>query len=170
MSHHAASGAAIRRLTKQSENHIQHHRRCAPLPTIRSTGVFSLLVVLVLVSSLLAPAAAIPHGDRRPRATPLPAVLVDNSYLLPPLMPPTHDGAATRTSSAPLSKKSLALDPKASDGDFQIPTPFDSGLPKNFTSGCNDFLNTMLKSDTLSTCHPFSMLLLVRHSDLCLLV
>jgi hypothetical protein len=169
MSHHAASGAATRRLKKQSENHIQHHRRCAPLSTIRSTGVFSLLVVLVLVSSL-APAAAIPHGDRRPRATPLPAILVDDSSLLPPLMPPPHDGAATRTSSAPLSKKSLALDPKASDGDFQIPTPFDTGLPKNFTSGCNDFLNDMLKSDTLSTCHPFSMLLLVRQLDFRLFV
>ncbi|KAF2691949.1 hypothetical protein K458DRAFT_286606 [Lentithecium fluviatile CBS 122367] len=76
-------------------------------------------------------------------------------------MPPVHDGDATRTISAPPSKRSLDTDPESSDANFQIPTPYDSGLSNNFTTSCDDFLNNrMLGSDTIKNCHPFSLLLL----------
>jgi len=166
-SHHAASAAATRRGQAQNENHIKQHRRCARLFPQRSSGLLSLFVVLVLVSSF-ASVAAIPHGDRRARSAPLPALSVDHSLLLharplpvAPLMPPAHHGVATRTTSAPPSKRSLDVDPEASDANFQIPTPFDSGFPKNFSTGCEDFLNRMIKSDTVTTCHPMSLMLQV---------
>jgi hypothetical protein len=167
LSHHGASGIATRHGQAQNENYMKQHRRYTRRFPQRSSGLLSLLVVLVLLS-LFASAAAIPHGDRHARSTPLPAISADSSLLLnarpvpvPLLMPPAHNGVATRTTSAPPSKRSLDLDPKASDTNFQIPTPFDSGFSKNFSSGCEDFLTRMLKSDTITTCHPISLMLQV---------
>ncbi|KAF2440357.1 hypothetical protein P171DRAFT_368212 [Karstenula rhodostoma CBS 690.94] len=73
-------------------------------------------------------------------------------------MPPVYYGDATRTTTAPPSKRSLHTDASAS-GDFQIPTAFDSALNNNFTNNCATFFKTMLQSETVTGCHPFSLML-----------
>ncbi|OAG10746.1 uncharacterized protein CC84DRAFT_1214043 [Paraphaeosphaeria sporulosa] len=73
-------------------------------------------------------------------------------------MPPVYYGDATKTTSAPPSKRSVKTDPSAS-GDFQIPTAFDSALSNNFTNNCATFFKTMLHSETVTSCHPFSLML-----------
>ncbi|KAJ4331507.1 hypothetical protein N0V95_009871 [Ascochyta clinopodiicola] len=66
---------------------------------------------------------------------------------------------ATRTFSAPPSKRSLAVASSSSPANFVVPKPFDTGLSNNFTSSCANFMNKLLKSDALNNCHPFSLLL-----------
>ncbi|KAJ4286228.1 hypothetical protein N0V90_013262 [Kalmusia sp. IMI 367209] len=73
-------------------------------------------------------------------------------------MPPAYHGDATKTTSAPPSKRSLETDPKASAA-FEIPRPFDSALSNNFTNNCAGFFKTMLTSETITDCHPFSLML-----------
>lgn len=79
-------------------------------------------------------------------------------------MPPAYYGHATETTSAPPAKRSIKTDPKA-NGDFEIPVPFDSALNNNFTTSCAQFFRAMLTSETVTDCHPFSLMLQV-HSPL----
>jgi hypothetical protein len=155
---------------------------CWPAPTSspvhRFPGLLLLLVALVSWTSLLGSATAasvVAHGHRQYRATsahlsdPLQdtlvpvskgASLVIDTTAPPPFMPPAYHGDTTKTTTAP-SKRALQTDPSAS-GNFQIPTPFDSALSNNFTSNCATFFKTMLASETVTGCHPFSLMLRVR--------
>lgn len=137
-----------------------------------SRALFSLLVVILSWSSLFVAASATePHGDR-------PALLFEEADLgwkgsslyldqrpppiAPLLMPPLHgDEDATKTLTAPPSKRSIATDPDATQTDFSIPQPFDTGLSNNFTSSCASFLSRLISSKDFQNCHPFSLLLQV---------
>jgi hypothetical protein len=136
------------------------------------TALLSVLIVLLSWSSLLsAVTAAEPHGDR--------LSIVDDDLLwkgstlrldsrpppiLPLLMPPPvlANQDATKTLSAPPSKRSLATAASGSSSNFNVPKPFDTGLSNNFTSSCATYLSKLLKNDTFNNCHPFSLLLQVR--------
>ncbi|KAJ4374075.1 hypothetical protein N0V83_002814 [Neocucurbitaria cava] len=75
-------------------------------------------------------------------------------------MPPLRgDEDATKTLAAPPSKRSIATDPDATQTDFSIPQPFDTGLSNNFTSSCASFLSRLISSKDFQNCHPFSLLL-----------
>lgn len=190
LSHHGACSrmaTATCSGRKQNEDHLKHCGRRPP-PLYTSTrpharfGLLSLFVVLVSWTALFGTATASgakAHGDRRGRSAPLPVlfddiapawegaslILVDTRPppVVPPLMPPLrHDEDPTATSSAPPSKRSLTTDPNASDGDFEVPKPFDSAMSNNFTNNCADFFKKLLTSDAITTCHPFSLLLQVR--------
>ncbi|KAL5398904.1 hypothetical protein PMIN03_012737 [Paraphaeosphaeria minitans] len=145
----------------------------------RFPALLWLLVALLSWTSLLGSATAasvLPHGDRHDRSTsarlsePLedtlvpvwkgPLLLVDSREppFVAPFMPPVDHGDATKTTSAPPSKRSIQTDSSAS-GDFQIPTAFDSALSNNFTTNCATFFKTMLQSETVTSCHPFSLIL-----------
>ena len=176
LSHHGTSSpyAAISRAIKEQSIQRRVHRPLylrTPSPTDFSSRSLVWLVVVLFVASLFTTSEAA-HGnlrDRR-RRPPFPAipVITDNvtptpkghSLLLidtrpppyvPPLMPPTNDGDSSRIRSAPSIKR-------ADDG-FEIPRPFDSSLSNNFTDNCDNFFQRMLSSETVTTCHPFSMLL-----------
>lgn len=148
----------------------------------RFPGLLLLLVALLSWTSLLGSAtaaSALAHGDRHHRArsaglsdplgdTLVPAwtgapLLIDTREppSVAPFMPPAYHGDATRTTSAPPSKRSVKTDPSAS-GNFKIPTAFDSALSNNFTTNCAAFFKKMLQSETVTTCHPFSLMLRVR--------
>jgi hypothetical protein len=148
---------------------------------LRPRALISFLVVLLFSTSLFDAVAAQPHGPRLP---PVAAVSVQavkavepdlawipSSLILdtrpPPqvalFMPPlSQDQDATKTLSAPPSKRSLAVDSKNTSPSFTVPRPFDTGLSNNFTSACATFLNRMLKNDAFNQCHPFSLMLEVR--------
>ncbi|KAF9698957.1 hypothetical protein EKO04_003083 [Ascochyta lentis] len=132
------------------------------------SALLTVLVVLLSWSSLLgAVSAAEPYGDR--------LSIVDDDLvwkgssllldtrpppIIPLLMPPVlaiED--ATRTLSAPPSKRSLATAASSSAANFVVPNPFDTGLSNNFTNSCANFMNRLLKSEALNNCHPFSLLL-----------
>ena len=152
-------------------------------PIHRHPGLLLLFVSLLSWASLLgttAAASVLPHARRLHTASSarLPQILEANTLIpawkgpslvidtseppvAPPLMPPTYHGDATKTTSAPPSKRSVKTDPNAS-GDFQIPSPFDSALSNNFTTNCAQFFKTMLTSETVTGCHPFSLMLQVR--------
>jgi hypothetical protein len=134
------------------------------------SALLSVLVVLLSWSSLLgAVTAAEPHGDRLSIVN--PDLLWEGSTLrldtrpppiIPLLMPPVlADEDATRTLSAPPSKRSLATAASGSSSDFNVPKPFDTGLSNNFTASCATYLSKLLKSDAFNNCHPFSLLLQV---------
>jgi hypothetical protein len=145
---------------------------------LRPRALISFLVVLLFSTSLFDAVAAQPHGPRLP---PVAAVSVQavkavepdlawipSSLILdtrpPPqvalFMPPlSQDQDATKTLSAPPSKRSLAVDSKNTSPSFTVPRPFDTGLSNNFTSACATFLNRMLKNDAFNQCHPFSLML-----------
>ena len=134
------------------------------------SALLSVLVVLLSWSSLLcAVSAAEPHGDR-------PSIVDDDlvwkgsslfidtrpSPIIPLLMPPVlANEDATKSLSAPPSKRSLATDSSSSAANFVVPKPFDTGLSNNFTSSCASFMSRLLKSDAFNDCHPFSLLLQV---------
>lgn len=176
LSHHgtsspyAAISRAIRKPSIQSRDH-QHLYLKTRSPRGSSACRLVWLVVVLLVASLFTTSEAA-HGDLRDRRRrpPFPAipVITDNvvpapkshSLLLidtrpppyvPPLMPPTNDGNFNHIRSAPSTKR-------ADDG-FQVPRPFDSSLSNNFTDNCDNFFQRMLSSETITQCHPFSMLL-----------
>ncbi|KAF1842346.1 uncharacterized protein K460DRAFT_409761 [Cucurbitaria berberidis CBS 394.84] len=143
----------------------------APPPTrFDSRALLSLLVVFLSWSSLfVAASAADTHGNR------LAPLLVEDDLawkgsslyldprpppIAPLLMPPLHSNQdATRTLSAPRSKRSIATDPDGDKTDFAIPRPFDTGLSNNFTSSCASFLSRLIRSDAFNNCHPFSLML-----------
>lgn len=135
------------------------------------SALLSVLVVFLSWSSLLGVASAVePHVDR--------LSIVDDDLLWkgsslhidtrpPPilqlLMPPIlANEDATRTLSAPPSKRSLATAASGSASNFQVPKPFDTGLSNNFTNSCAAYMSRLLKNDALNNCHPFSLLLQVR--------
>ena len=137
---------------------------------VSSSALLSVLIVLLSWSSLLgAASAAEPHGDR--------LSIVDDDLvwkgsslfldtrpppIIPLLMPPVlANEDATKTLSAPRSKRSLATDPSSSAASFVVPKPFDTGLSNNFTNSCASFMSRLLKSDAFNDCHPFSLLLQV---------
>lgn len=154
------------------------NRLCRGTPSLYTSRtspsvLFSVLVILLSWSSLLgAVSAAEPHGDR--------LSIVDDDLLwkgsslhidarpppiIPLLMPPIFANEdATRTLSAPPSKRSLAV-ASSSDADFQLPKPFDTGLSNNFTNSCANYMSKLLSSDALNNCHPFSLMLQVRISS-----
>lgn len=156
---------------RQHENRLR--RGIFSLYTGRTSpfALLSVLVVLLSWSSLLgAVTAAETHGDR------LSIVhddLLWNGSILrldtrpppifPLLMPPIlANEDATRTLSAPPSKRSLATAASGSSSNFNLPKPFDTGLSNNFTTSCATYLSKLLKSDAFNNCHPFSLLLQVR--------
>jgi hypothetical protein len=135
-------------------------------------ALLSLLVVFLFCNSLFSVASASNTYDNR-------LAIVDDDLLWkgsslhidtrpPPtiqlLMPPILANAnedATRTLSAPPSKRSLATASSSSAANFQVPRPFDTGLSNNFTNSCAAYMSKLLKSDALNNCHPFSLLLQV---------
>lgn len=78
--------------------------------------------------------------------------------IAPLLMPPLHHDEDT----TPVSKRAVKTDPTASNSDFAIPEPFDTGLSNNFTGSCASFLSRLRADDSFRKCHPFSLLLQVR--------
>lgn len=132
--------------------------------------LLTVLVVLLSLSSLLGAVSAEPHGDRLSHVD--DDLLWKGSSLYidirpppisPLLMPPIFASEdATRTLSAPPSKRSLETATSSSAGDFQVPEPFDTGLSNNFTNSCANYMSRLLNSDALNNCHPFSLLLQVR--------
>lgn len=148
-----------------------------PSAARRHPGLLLLLFVTLSWASLLGSASAaslLPHAGRnhRTRSAPLPQILQADP-LVPawdgpslvvdtrePPMPPAYHGDATETTSAPPAKRSIKTDPDA-NGDFEIPVPFDSALNNNFTTNCAQFFRTMLTSETVTGCHPFSLMLQV---------
>jgi hypothetical protein len=142
---------------------------------LRSRVLISFLVVLLFSTSLFDAVAAQPHGTRllpmsveavEPDLAWIPSPLLIDTRPPPQValfMPPlSEDQDATKTLSAPPSKRSLAVDSKNSSPSFTVPRPFDTGLSNNFTSTCATFLNRMLKDDAFNKCHPFSLMLQVR--------
>ncbi|KZM19560.1 uncharacterized protein EKO05_0004185 [Ascochyta rabiei] len=128
----------------------------------------TLLVVLLSCTCLLRPvSAAQSHAHRfcildDPLAWERSSLRLDTRPppIIPLLMPPVLAiEYATKTLSAPLSKRSLATASSTSAADFPLPKPFDTGLSNNFTSSCANFMNNWLQSDALNSCHPFSLLL-----------
>ncbi|KAF3040287.1 hypothetical protein E8E12_005902 [Didymella heteroderae] len=159
MSHHP-----VRK--RKHENRLR--RGIFSLYSGRTSALLSVLVVILSWSSLLgAVTAAEPHGDRL--STVKDDLLWEGSTLrldtrpppiVPLLMPPVlANEDATRTLSAPPSKRSLATAASGSSSDFNVPKPFDTGLSNNFTSSCATYLSKLLKSDAFNNCHPFSLLL-----------
>lgn len=136
-----------------------------------SHALLSLLVVLFFSSSVLvAVSAAETYGDRFAPWMHQDSLEWKGSSLLidqrpppviPGLMPSQRHDDATRTLSAPLSKRSIDTDPNVVQNDFVIPQPFDTGLSNNFTSSCSGFLNRMRTNDDFKNCHPFSLMLMV---------
>lgn len=135
------------------------------------SALLSVLVVLLSWSSLLgAVTAAQPHGDQLSSVD--DNLLWNGSTLsldtrpppiIPLLMPPVlANEDATKTLSAPPSKRSLATAASGSSSNFNVPKPFDTGLSNNFTSSCATYLSKLLRSEALNECHPFSLLLQVR--------
>ncbi|KAF1833813.1 hypothetical protein BDW02DRAFT_499767 [Decorospora gaudefroyi] len=157
---------------RQHENRyrsVSLFSRVSPRVGFNLRTLLSVLLLFLSCSCLAAPvSAAEAHGDR-------PALLLDDDLawtgsslyidLSPPpiparLMPPVHsDNDATRTLSAPPSKRSLSTDPDGADTDFTIPTAFDTGLSNNFTNSCANFLSRLRTSDDFNNCNPFSLLL-----------
>lgn len=164
LSHHA-----VRK--RKHENRLRRGNFSLYTGRTSPSALLSLLVVLLSWSSLLvgAVSAAIPHGDRLSNVD--DDLLWKGSSLhldtrpppiIPLLMPPVlaiED--ASKTLSAPPSKRSLATAASSSAANFQVPKPFDTGLSNNFTSSCASYLSKLLKSDAFNNCHPFSLLLQV---------
>ena len=132
-------------------------------------ALLSVLVIFLSWSSLFGVASADTHGNRLANVD---DDLVWNRSSLhidtrpPPtiqlFMPPILANDATRTLSAPPSKRSLATAASGSASNFQVPRPFDTGLSNNFTNSCAAYMSRLLKNDALNNCHPFSLLLQVR--------
>lgn len=177
--HQATTAPSPERLCLLKRCRRSLSRPARPSPLVhRSPGLLLLLVALLSWTSLLGSATAasvLPHGGRHYRARsarlsePLEDTLVSawkrSSLFIdarePPLMPPAYHGDATKTTAAPPSKRAIKTDPSAS-GDFQIPAAFDSALSNNFTNNCATYFKTMLESETVTGCHPFSLMLRVR--------
>lgn len=158
---------------RKHENRLRRGISSLYTSRMSPSALFSVLVVLLSWSSLLGTvSAAEPHGDR------LSIVHDDLLWkgsslhldtrpppIIPLLMPPVlANEDATRTLSAPPSKRSLATAAGSSAADFEVPRPFDTGLSNNFTNSCADYMSRLLNSDALNNCHPFSLLLQVRAS------
>lgn len=161
VSHHAV---------RKRKNEYRLRRGTFSLYTGRTSpfAFLSVLVVLLSWSSLLgAVSAAEPHGDRLSNIEHElvwkgSSLLFDTRSppIIPLLMPPVlaiED--ASKTLSAPPSKRSLATAASSSAANFVVPKPFDTGLSNNFTSSCASFMSRLLKSDAFNNCHPFSLLL-----------
>jgi hypothetical protein len=131
-------------------------------------ALLSVFAVLFLWSSLVGTASAT-NGDH----STLLAVHVEDDLVwkgstlhldhreapVPPsLMPPLHNDE----DAAQATKRAVHTDPKAGNGNFAIPEPFDTGLSNNFTNSCANFLNRMRMDDSFKKCRPFSLLLQVR--------
>lgn len=156
----------------------ENRRRCVSiyLPVSPRVGsgfraLFLLLVAFLSCSSLAAPAIATGIHEDRPTLLVedhLPwtgsALLLDLSPppQVPQLMPPLkHADDATNIRTPPPSKRAINTDSKANDGDFSVPTPFDSALSNNFTNSCAKFINSMRQNADFQNCRPFSLLLQV---------
>lgn len=159
-------------LSHHAEQKRQHRHRLRlgiiSLYTSRTSppALLSVLVIFLSWSSLFGVAFADTYGKR--------LVNVDDDLAWngsslhidtrpPPtiqlFMPPILANDATRTLSAPPSKRSLATAPSGSASNFQVPRPFDTGLSNNFTNSCAAYMSRLLKNEALNNCHPFSLLL-----------
>jgi hypothetical protein len=173
VSHHEPSPLPNRETRRKQNDHTCRGASCL-LTNLRlpqfgfgSRALLSVVFAFFVWSSLIGTALAT-NGDQPS----LLAVHVEDDlawkgstlfvdHQLPPiaplLMPPLHhDDDATR-----VSKRGVKTDPAASNSDFTIPEPFDTGLSNNFTSTCASFLVKLRADDSFRKCHPFSLLLQV---------
>lgn len=81
---------------------------------------------------------------------------------------PTASGSITQTGD---DAKASPSSSRVSGSPSPLPSPFDNNLDYNFTSNggksCPRFLNTLLTSETFTSCYPLSMMLEVCHPCLC---
>lgn len=174
LSHHESPLSVTATRRRQREDRVRSPSSSTKATShtgFHSRALLSLFVVLFSWSSMCAAVTtAGTHGDR-------PVLRVEDDLawtgsslyldqrpppIAPLLMPPVyaHDDA-TRTGSAPPSKRAITTDSSSSSTDFAIPQPFDTGLSSNFTTSCASYLNKLRTNSAFKQCHPFSLLLQV---------
>lgn len=174
LSHHEAPLSATATRKRQHENRCRGfslHTKASSHAGFHARALFSSLVLLLFWSSMFSAVTAAGTDGGLPtlRVQDDLAWTGSSLYLdqrpppiVAPLMPPVHGNEdATKTTSAALSKRSIATAAHGTDNDFQIPQPFDTSLSNNFTSSCGNFMNRLRNSQSFNNCHPFSLMLQV---------